>query len=775
MISADNTGVLTSQPDYSNDATIVEPTDNQAEESKEPTELERELIAFVTDHTDRWRDYRDQNFMADWEKYERIFRGVWSATDKQRESERSRIISPATQQAIETRHAEIMEAIFGQGEFFDIEADLKGPQTGPQTAEQMKTLLNEDFKKDKIIKSIDQIELMAEIFGTGIGEIIVGEEKTYTPHTMQIDQNQAAYGVKEGSRVTVKINPVNPKNFLFDPNGTSIDDCMGVAVERYVSIHKIKAGIKSGIYNDVDISEEYKDNSLEPTQEDRDFQDQKVLLLTYYGLVPTEYLAVDANVVELFPEDDSRETDDYDDMTEAIVIIANGKLLKGQKTPYMMEDRPIVSYQDDTVPNRLLGRGTAEKALNMQVAIDSQMRSHLDSLALTTAPMVGMDATRLPRGSKFEVKPGKSFLTNGNPAEILMPFHFGTNDGQAMQTSKEFERMLLMATSTLDSQGMITPGSRDAGGLAPAVAGIIKKYKRALVNFQEDFLIPFINKASWRRMQYDPERYQSVSVKFVPTATLGIIAREYEQQQIAFLIQTLGGNSPLTPVLMKGILKNSSLSTREAMIDELDQMSKPNPQQQQIEQQKEMMSMKLLEAQAAELTSKAQKNTAEAQSAPVLASAQVQKIDKEIQLEAAKSHDNLAQELARSTNDATLQKQQTDAEMQLRAEIEAFKHKRETDALDIEKYKIDQDNETKLKIAGMSAATDIVHYDPQGNPIPSPAITALMQAVSSGMAQLSDSHMESSQLLAAAQAELSRVLSKKKVATLSNGRQVSIE
>ena len=86
----------------------------------EPTEGDKELLAFVTDHCDRWRDWRDTNFLPAYLEYERIFRGQWAAEDKMRESERSKLVTPATQQAVETRHAEIMEAIFGQGEFFDI-------------------------------------------------------------------------------------------------------------------------------------------------------------------------------------------------------------------------------------------------------------------------------------------------------------------------------------------------------------------------------------------------------------------------------------------------------------------------------------------------------------------------------------------------------------------------------------------------------------------------------------------------------------------------------
>ena len=583
----------------------------------EPTEADKELTDFVVDHCQRWRDYRDTNFLPDWLEYERIFRGQWAVEDKTRESERSRIVTPATQQAVETRHAEIMEAIFGQGEFFDIEDNIQDVNGNPIDVEMIKAQLMEDFKKDKIRKSIDQIELMAEIYGTGIGEIIVKTEKEFIPSTRPIpgQPGQAAIGVMERDRIAVKIMPVNPKNFLFDPNGTSIDDCMGVAIEKYVSIHKVVEGIERGIYRKVDITPTYEDTDLEPTQEVSQYQDEKVLLLTYYGLVPREYLnnlEENKEIVELFPENSAAE--DYTDMVEAIVVIANdGLLLKAEENPYMMKDRPVLAYQDDTVPNRLLGRGTVEKAFNMQKAIDAQTRSHLDSLALTTSPMIAMDATRLPRGMKFEIKPGKAILTNGAPSEILYPFKFGQSDPNNLATAKEFERMLLQATGTLDSQGMVSQSARDGGGMSMAVASIIKKYKRTLVNFQEDFLIPFIKKAAFRFMQFDPERYPSVDMNFVPTATLGIIAREYEQQQFIGLLQTLGAETPVLPIILKGIIGNSSLSNRMELIAKLEEMMQPNPEAQQMQQAQQQLAIQAAQAQIAVSTTQAEQNRAEAQ------------------------------------------------------------------------------------------------------------------------------------------------------------------
>ena len=595
-------------------------------EFEEPTENEKELTAWITDHVTRWRDHRDANYMDAWLEYERIFRGQWDASDRTRESERSRIISPATQQAVETRHAEIVEAIFGNGDFFDIQDDVRDVDGSPMDIEAIRKQLMEDFKKDGIKKSVSQIELMAEIYGTGIGEIVVKSEMEYVPATQAIPgvNDAAAIGVQEKERVAIKLKPVNPKNFLIDPNADSVEDALGVAVEKYVSVHKIVEGIEKGIYKRVDIQTEYSEQDLEPTQDARQFQDDKVKIVTYYGLVPREMLSEseEDKYEELFPENSVG--DKYCDLVEAIVVIANDSmLLKAEESPYMMKDRPVIAYQDDTVPGRFWGRGTVEKAFNMQKAIDGQLRAHMDSLALTTAPMIAMDATRLPRGAKFEVKPGKAILTNGNPGEILFPFKFGQTDGNAVGAAQNFERMLLQATGTVDSSGMPSAAPRDAGagGMSMAMAGIIKKYKRTLTNFQEDFMLPFIKKAVFRYMQFDPDRYPSVDMTFVPVATLGILAREFEQQQMIALLQTLGPDTPVLPLLLRGILQNSSLSNRADLLSALEQMSQPNPEAQKAQMEQQQAQMAMLQAQLAELQAKAQREQAEAQKAAAEAEA----------------------------------------------------------------------------------------------------------------------------------------------------------
>lgn len=599
------------------------------------SDADRELIGFINDHCDHWRDHRDVNYTLYWEEYERMFRGLWDPADKTRDSERSRLITPAMQQAIESKQSEISEAVFGRGRFFDIEDDLQDQNKAD--IELVTRQMHEDFKHSKIKKAIDDVILLAELYGTGIGEITVEEKTVMSPATQPIPGAQvAAIGVQEKKQFMVGLNPINPKNFLIDPNAATVDDSLGVAVEEYMSYYTIIDGIEKGIYRKVNIQPSYTTTRLEPVQEDSVSRTDKIPVIRWYGLVPRSMLEgleeAESEAEELFPEDSA--ADDYSDMVEAVVVIADKQhLLKAEASPYMMKDRPVVAYQADSMPGRFWGRGTAEKGYNMQKALDAQMRSHLDSLALTTAPMMAMDATRLPRGAKYEVRPGKNFLVNGNPAEIMMPFKFGSTDGSNMQTAQTFQQMLLQATGTLDSSSMpqsVAAGEASGAGMSMALSGLMKKNKRALINFQEDFLVPFIERAAWRFMQFDPDRYPVQDFNFVPLSTMGMIAREYEQQQMVGLMQTLGPQSPITPILLQGIIQSSSLSNREEIILQLQKMSQPDPQQQQMAQQAMMLDMQLkqtqiqlFDAQAKKAMADAGQSVAETQVIPVEAQAKL--------------------------------------------------------------------------------------------------------------------------------------------------------
>lgn len=579
-----------------------------------------QLTNWVLGQCEDWRNHRDTNYLEDWKSYERLWRGIWSGEDQQRSSERAKIVTPALQQAIETHVSEIEEAVFGRGEkFFDIDDDIADQQR--IDVEAVKKQMTEDFKKDRIRKSVSDVILLSAVYGTGIGEIIL-EEKTELAPAMRpiVEMGLTAVGVEEKQRFCVKLKPINPKNFLVDPNAMSIEDSLGVAIEEFVPLHKVVMAMENGVYEKVEgLSSTAPDTDLEPVQEDVHQQENRVKLLRYYGLVPKALLdnAFEDKYIDLVAEGDpdvGAYAAEFSELVEAIIVIANDQyLLKAEESPYMMKDRPVVAFQNDSMPNYFWGRGIAEKGYNMQQAIDAQVRAHLDSLALTTVPMMGIDATRLPRGAKFEVRPGKTILTNGNPAEILQPFKFGNTDPGNLATAKEFERMMLMATGTVDSAGIPAAGA-DGQGLNPAMSALIKKNKRTLVNFQEQFLIPFVKKAAYRYMQFDPERYPAADYNFTASSNLGIIAREYEQLQFINLLKTLGPDSPIVPMVLQAIIENSGLNNREQLLAQLQQMAQPNPEQQQMQQAAMQLQMQRAQLELADLQADVQLKQAKTQS-----------------------------------------------------------------------------------------------------------------------------------------------------------------
>jgi hypothetical protein len=196
-------------------------------------------------------------------------------------------------------------------------------------------------------------------------------------------------------------------------------------------------------------------------------------------------------------------------------------------------------------------------------------------------------------------------------------------------------KMLLMATGTVDSASLPAAGA-DGAGLNPALSAIIKKNKRTLVNFQEQFLIPFVSKAAYRFMQFDPERYPAQDYNFIPASNLGIVAREYEQMQFMNLLKTLGPESPVVPLVLKAIVENSSLNNREEMIQQLNKMMQPNPQQQQVQQQAMQMQMQKAQLELADLQADIQLKQARTQAEVVDTQLKPQELQASIAASASK-------------------------------------------------------------------------------------------------------------------------------------------
>jgi len=589
---------------------IVDPINSNAT-ADESTHLDP-LALWVMDHVNRWREHRDSNYLKRWGEYYRLWRGFWDPQDQNKEIERSKLIAPALQQAIDMTVSEMEEATFGRGVWFDVSDDYEDQQKEDATIVRDQLLC--DFEENEVPSAISETYLNGALYGTGIAKIMIGKK---------------TLGDQEVFRVWVE--PVAPQNFVIDPGARSIEEALGCAHEIGVPRHKVLRRIADGFYYDAYVGPwdgQHQGFSEQGSLLVRDADKSDIVFITeYHGLVPERLLNPVEEETVLAGEvvnPDEKSAADLDDgpLVEAIVTIANkGILLRAVENPYTHKDRAIVAYPHDTVPGRFWGRGVSEKGYNPQKALDAELRARIDALAYLTYPTIGADATRLPRGLDLKIKPGRMFLTNGRPSEILEPIVFGNLNPATFQQSGDLERMVQMGTGAMDSASPLETNRRNEtmGGMSMIQGGFIKRSKRAMRNVEHRFLDKIIQKSIWRYMQFAPERYPT-DFKFQVNSTMGIMAREFEQQVLTQMLQVVPPESPIFPAVIKGIVENSSAVNKSELVDAVKAMMQPNPEAEQMKQLMMQLQIQLQQGEVAKTQAEAEHAKAQA----ILAQAQAQ-------------------------------------------------------------------------------------------------------------------------------------------------------
>jgi len=629
-----------------------------------------ELVTWIMSKVNRWRTQRDSTYSSDWIRYYRIWRGRWDPSLKGKQAERSKIITPVSQSAVDQTVAEMMDAVFGRGDWVVLSDPPPNPQAPPQAApqqrqppaapqpppvdysqleEEVRDNLLADLHTGGIKRDLKRVFYNGGIYGTGIAKAV---------ETTQLD----------GTRYLCW-EPVAPNSFVMDTAAMTIDEALGCAHETVLPIHIVKEKQASGEYwDDESLSSvagygatDILNKSMSTDLETVDAEDG-IYFTEYHGKVPKYLLKgktpKDDNQDLMEDSDDDSDEDDEFDYVEAIVCIGNGTgLLSAQEND--LKDRGFIAYQHHESPDSFFGIGVVEKAFNSQVALDGEVRARMDALALITYPTVGIDSTRMP--SKFDpyVTPGKIYRTNGPPNEIIQAIQFGTMNGASFQQSADLERYAQMATGASDPASPINANST-ASGQSMASSSFIKRSKLTMQSV-DVFLDQLVRKSILRYSKMNPQRYPRIPY-FTVNSTMSIVAREFEQMQMTNLLAVVPQQSPAFPIILKGIIDNYSGPQKDQIIAAIDKSMKPDPAAQAAAQKQQELQMAGLEAgvaktkaEADEVSSrvgvnqaKAQETQAKAQVVPITAqiqAAQVQASHKtadnqarQIEVEAAKAH-----------------------------------------------------------------------------------------------------------------------------------------
>ena len=111
-------------------------------------------------------------------------------------------------------------------------------------------------------------------------------------------------------------------------------------------------------------------------------------------------------------------------------------------------------------------------------------------------------------------------------------------------------------------------------------------------NMERQFLNPLIRKAYDRYMQFAPSRYPQDN-SFRVRGTMGIVAREFEQSNLTALLSVVQPESPTYNVILQSVIELSNSPKRDEILKKLEELNKPDPQEQQRKEQLDMLKMEL--------------------------------------------------------------------------------------------------------------------------------------------------------------------------------------
>lgn len=559
-----------------------------------------------------WESFRERGYGRIWAQYWRLWRGKWDVQDQNRETERSRVITPALAQAIEASVAEVEEAVFAKDIWFDLD-ERKVPSNRKADALLSRDTLLQDMELVNVKGAVSEAVLNAAIFGTGLVQVNVEVARSHkprrNPQTQRLEQSTDEH-------VRVFAESIRPDEFIPDPAGKDIPSMLGCAVKRVKPVHSVLEKIQSGVYRKDALPFMYPEHRFYNRDVDKEVDPQSIVtvvdadeatVVEWHGKVPLSMLTAamesKTDLDELLKQSTGPMDEADDTYVEAIVTIGNDHvLLRAMPNPFTMKDRSIIAFQYETVPGRFWGRGVAEKGYNPQIALDATVRSYIDALGFISAPMMGIDSGRLLKGFKNTVYPGRVWLTAGNPSEVLSTVQIGKFEPAMFQQASEMERMVQMGTGAFDTATALTQQSQSGANSLSAnsmlMGAFVKRAKRVVQNVDRHLLTPLITKFLWRYMQFDPVRYPN-DFDFVVKATMGIVAREAEAMQLTQLIGMVGEEFPQVRALMaKGIIDNSAVSNKVEIMQAIDQALQPNPQQQQQQQQLQQMQLAAAMAEA---------------------------------------------------------------------------------------------------------------------------------------------------------------------------------
>jgi hypothetical protein len=258
--------------------------------------------------------------------------------------------------------------------------------------------------------------------------------------------------------------PISIFNLYANPTATNVQNAEGVIIRSMRSRADLERMMEEGV---IEKMPDKAENTAGPTIESTDTLQRRLSSIGVQTSSETDNVEVLEAMVWCPPEvlkeaglGEDGEEDEQAEGKELHVIVANGTVLNPSsiEPAYGYNERPILQDWFEQVPGEFYGLGIAEISSGPQSALDATIRSRLDNKAISINQIFAADRRKLTSGQDLSVYPGKIFLTEGPPNDIIQPMQVPDVTSGSYAEAQEYERYV-------DS----------AHGIRPAIGGSSKK------------------------------------------------------------------------------------------------------------------------------------------------------------------------------------------------------------------------------------------------------------------------------------------------------------
>jgi len=349
------------------------------------------------------------------------------------------------------------------------------------------------------------------IYGTAIAKVFWKHEERDMVVDMPIYPDMPEAGtIPSKQRVTtydnVAFELVDIFDFFIDPEATSIDDARWVAHRTRKTLGYLQDMERRGVYKNVGqviMSLTEDDSQTEPDQH----KDEKSII---EGFMPSRgNMLKPIEIMEYWEND-------------RVITVANGKVIvRDTPNPFRHGKKPFRAGKIISTPHEFYGIGLIEAGAPTAKVMEDLLNSGLDSVNFSTAPMLGVDQTRID-DVELVIRPGGIVHTIGDPNSAMNPLLFPDVSGGVLKFISLIHQLNKQGTGVNDYMIGQTTGGKTATEASLLTSEAAKRIGLHIKIFGLTFVGPVAEMVYELNRQFTTQA-QTIRVTNMPEAPFGTI------------------------------------------------------------------------------------------------------------------------------------------------------------------------------------------------------------------------------------------------------------